>query len=121
MNKNIQKGFIQFTLCGHLSICECASFPFGFENGLWDLIVLVPDHCLSFYFSCYVMDTKLNHNTIKLYLYQSDKCKSNSLLCIWMKYHEQSPEVHVLNLVHGCKSLGILLVLSVSWLKLCIS
>ena len=25
-----------------------ASFPFGFEGGLWDLIVLVPDHCLSF-------------------------------------------------------------------------
>ena len=26
-----------------------ASFPFGFEGGLWDLIVLVPGHCLSFY------------------------------------------------------------------------
>ena len=32
-------------------LCVCASFPFNFEGGLWDLIVLVPDHCLSFYFS----------------------------------------------------------------------
>ena len=23
-------------------------FPFGFEGGIWDLIALVPDHCLSF-------------------------------------------------------------------------
>ena len=32
-----------------LSICVCASFPFGFEGWMWDLIVLVPDHCLSSY------------------------------------------------------------------------
>ena len=25
-------------------------FPFGFEGRIWDLIVSVPDHCLSFYF-----------------------------------------------------------------------
>ena len=25
-------------------------FPFGFEGRVWDLIVSVPDHCLSFYF-----------------------------------------------------------------------
>ena len=24
----------------------CASFPFGFDGGMWDLIVLVHDHCL---------------------------------------------------------------------------
>ena len=24
-------------------------FPFGFEGRIWDLIVSVPDHCLSFY------------------------------------------------------------------------
>ena len=28
----------------------CASYPFGFEGGMWDLIILVADHCLSFYF-----------------------------------------------------------------------
>ena len=25
-------------------------FPFGFEGKMWDLIVSVPDHCLSCYF-----------------------------------------------------------------------
>ena len=25
-------------------------FPFGFEDRIWDLIVSVPDHCLTFYF-----------------------------------------------------------------------
>ena len=25
-------------------------FSFGFEGRIWDLIVSVPDHCLSFYF-----------------------------------------------------------------------
>ena len=24
----------------------CASFPNGSEGGVWDMIVLVPDHCL---------------------------------------------------------------------------
>ena len=27
-----------------LSVCVCASFPFGFKGGMWDLIVLVPGH-----------------------------------------------------------------------------
>ena len=26
-------------------------FPFGFEGGIWDIIVLVPDRCLSFHFN----------------------------------------------------------------------
>ena len=26
---------------------RCASFSFAFEGGLWNLIVLIPDHCLS--------------------------------------------------------------------------
>ena len=25
----------------------CHSFPFGIEGGMWDVIVLIPDHCLS--------------------------------------------------------------------------
>ena len=29
----------------------CASFPFGFKGGMWDLIVLVPDHYLSLSFA----------------------------------------------------------------------
>ena len=26
---------------------------FGFEGRIWDLIVSVPDHCISFYFRCF--------------------------------------------------------------------
>ena len=33
------------------SIYVLSYFPFGFERRIWDLIILVPDHCLSFYFS----------------------------------------------------------------------
>ena len=32
------------------SICVFSYFPFGFEGRIWDLIVSVPDYCLSFYF-----------------------------------------------------------------------
>ena len=32
------------------SIYVLSYFPFGFEGRMWDLIVSVPDHCLSFYF-----------------------------------------------------------------------
>ena len=35
-------------------------FPFGFEGRMWDLIVSVLDHCLSFYFSCESNVIKLN-------------------------------------------------------------
>ena len=40
-----------------LSVCVCASFPFGFEGGMWDLnlIVLVPDHGISIYFTFSLM------------------------------------------------------------------
>ena len=32
-----------------------SSFPFGFEGGMWDVIVLIPDHCLSIFFACFVV------------------------------------------------------------------
>lgn len=35
-----------------LSICMSASFPFGFEGEMWNLIILVPDHWLFFKFVC---------------------------------------------------------------------
>ena len=31
------------------SIYVFSYFPFGFQDRMWDLIVSVPDHCLSFY------------------------------------------------------------------------
>ena len=47
----------QFVLCFLfvcVCVCACASSPFGFEGGMWDLIVLIPDYCLSFYFIYFV-------------------------------------------------------------------
>ena len=45
--------FIQFIASAFrklLSIYVFSYFPFGFEGRMWDLIVSVPDQCLSFYF-----------------------------------------------------------------------
>ena len=45
--------FIRFTASAFRklpSIYVFSYFPFGFEGRIWDLIVSVPDHCLSFYF-----------------------------------------------------------------------
>ena len=46
--------FIRFTARAFhklLSIYVFSYFPFGFEGRMWDLIVSVPDHCISFYFT----------------------------------------------------------------------
>ena len=43
--------FIRFTACACrklLSMYVLSYFPFGFEGGMWDLIVSAPDHCLCF-------------------------------------------------------------------------
>ena len=45
--------FIRFTASAFRklpSVYVFSYFPFGFEGRIWDLIVSVPDHCLSFYF-----------------------------------------------------------------------
>ena len=34
-----------------LSVYVFSYFPLDFEGRMWDLIVSVPDHCLSFYFT----------------------------------------------------------------------
>ena len=47
------KSVIRFTASAFrklLSVYVFSYFPFGFECRMWDLIVSVPDHCLSFYF-----------------------------------------------------------------------
>ena len=33
-----------------VKFCVCPSFPFGIEGGIWNVMVLIPDHCLSIYF-----------------------------------------------------------------------
>ena len=43
--------FIRFTVrVLREPICECASFPFGYEGEIRDLIVLVPNYCFLFTF-----------------------------------------------------------------------
>ena len=44
--------FTRFTVgifFGLLWICVCASFQFGFEDGVWELIVFILDQYLSVY------------------------------------------------------------------------
>ena len=43
-------GFTVCVFCECFSVCMCASFPFSFEGRMWELIVLVPDYCLSIVF-----------------------------------------------------------------------
>ena len=57
--------FIPFTTSAFrklLSVYIFSYFPFGFESRMWDLIVSVPDHCLSFYF----LVTRLKCETTEL-------------------------------------------------------
>ena len=32
-----------------VKFCVCLSSPFSIEGGMWDVIVLIPDPCLSIY------------------------------------------------------------------------
>ena len=74
--------FIRFTASAFRklpSIYVFSYFPFGFEGRIWDLIVSVSDHCLSFYFTTDLQtviytqqftaraDLFLNSNTPRLY------------------------------------------------------
>ena len=43
---------VPFVNCGQFMYLVISRF--GFEGRMWDLIVSVPDHCLSFYFSTQV-------------------------------------------------------------------
>ena len=55
--------FIRFTASAFRklpSIYVFSYFPFGLEGRMWDLIVSVPDHCLSFYFENYRIAFKLH-------------------------------------------------------------
>ena len=43
-----------------VKFCVCPSFPFGIEGGMWDVIALIPDHCLSIHFeglNCRLVNT----------------------------------------------------------------
>ena len=42
------------------SIFVFSYFPFGFEGRMWDLIVSIPDHCLSFFLFLVAFFIKFN-------------------------------------------------------------
>ena len=42
-----------------VKFCVCPSFPFSIEGGLWDVIVLIPVHCLSIYFEQRITDGRM--------------------------------------------------------------
>ena len=75
-----EKLLIRFALYGYhemLSICLCASFPFGFEGGMWDLIV--PDHCPAFYI-LYVSRRRIDYN-IDTFIRYHVVCVEKALAC----------------------------------------
>ena len=41
-------------------------FPFGFEGRMWDLIVSIPDNCLSFYFRKCPGNAKRNEPVLEI-------------------------------------------------------
>ena len=86
--------FIRFTASAFLklpSIYVFSYFPFGFEGRVWDLIVSVPDHCLSFYFSYYTVthDLGIMHDKswgIELVLFAMTKsCHFSQSACRSLK------------------------------------
>ena len=53
LGKSCSFGYSVNCTCLSLALvkfCVCPSFHFGIEGGLWDVIVLIPDHYLSVYF-----------------------------------------------------------------------
>ena len=58
LGKGCSFGFTVRVFRGHLSdfFVFFPSFPFGIENRNSDVIVLIPDHCLSIYFVDHFQD-----------------------------------------------------------------
>ena len=51
-----------------VKFCGCPSFPFGIEGRVWDLIVLIPDHCLSVYYKyplCQLRNCRMKGRTFR--------------------------------------------------------
>ena len=64
------------------SIYVFSYFPFGFEGRIWDLIVSVPDHCLSFYFTILSKQTQISNAFFPVYFWfykKKNKSKTDYL------------------------------------------
>ena len=53
--KTVRSANCMCLLWALVKFCVCPSFPFGVESGMWGVIVLIPDHWLSIYFSHYLV------------------------------------------------------------------
>ena len=51
LGKSCSFGLVYVYQLMFISFCVCPPFPFGFEGGMWDLTVLIPDHCHYIYFT----------------------------------------------------------------------
>ena len=51
LGKSCSFGLLCVSYVGVDHILCVSIFPFGIEGGMWDVIVLIPDHCLSIYLS----------------------------------------------------------------------
>ena len=74
----VRELFIRFTVLvfrARLSICVCPSFPFGLEGRMWDLVVLIPDCCLSCSFK------SVNNSLIRIQELSGGKVVSISDIC----------------------------------------
>ena len=49
LGKSCSFGLLRVPFVNCRQFMNLVFFPFGFEGRMWDLIVSVPDHCLSFY------------------------------------------------------------------------
>ena len=54
---------LRWIFCAGVCHCECSSLPFGFEDGMWDMVVFVLDHSHCICFSLYVCI--INQNSFK--------------------------------------------------------
>ena len=74
--------FIRFTasaFCKLLSVYVFSYFPFGFEGRMLDLIVSVPDHCLSFYFEYIDLTVRKNLPCIPFFMRLLKRCTYSTL------------------------------------------
>ena len=49
------KRAVHSVYCARLYFCMCPPFPFHLGDGMWDLIVLIPDHFLFIYLMDFAM------------------------------------------------------------------
>ena len=70
--------------------CVCLSFPFDFEGGMWELIVLIPDHCL-FYLLSICLYFKNNNR----HLFCLTDEEQNSFICLYCKKITKTPSLPI--------------------------